>query len=97
MTALTELCNEQEDLAVDARFTKRMVCVYVNLTDKEAQYLAVKHNRQQSFVHQMTTQDNVNYDIVICTHTPNPKYICVTVLYTSDIIVFYHMPITPDK
>ena len=59
-TALTELCNEREDLAADERYMRRMVSVYVNLTDEEAQYLAVKHNRTQSFVHQMTTQDKVN-------------------------------------
>ena len=59
-TALTELCNEQEGLTADERYMKRMVSVYVNLTDEAAQYLAIKHNRQQSFVHQMITQDKVN-------------------------------------
>lgn len=79
-TALTELCNEREDLAADERFTKRMVSIYVNLTDKEAQYLAVKHNRQQSFVHQMTTQDKVNTCIVICMHRQHNN---VCMIYTD--------------
>ena len=58
-TALHELCRERPELASDDRFTRRMVSVYTNLSDQEAQYLAVKHNQQQSFVHQMTTQDKV--------------------------------------
>ena len=58
-TALTELCNERQDLAADERYVKRTVSIYINLTDEEAQYLAIKHNRQQSFVHKMITQDKV--------------------------------------
>ena len=58
-TALTQLCREREDLAADEWYVRRMVSVYINLTDEEAQYLAIKHNRQQSFVHQMITQDKV--------------------------------------
>ena len=59
-TALDELCQERPDLASDQRFSSRVVSVYTNLSAQEAQYLAVKHNRQQSFVHQMTTQDKVH-------------------------------------
>ena len=52
-TALSELCSERADLAEDQRYTRRMVSIlYINLTDKEAQYLAIKHYRQQSFIHQ---------------------------------------------
>ena len=58
-TALSELCSERVDLAEDQRYTRRMVSIYINLTDEEAQYLAIKHNRQQSFIHQMITQDKV--------------------------------------
>ena len=58
-TVLHDLCRERPELASDDRFTRRMVSVYTNLSDQEAQYLAVKHNWQQSFVHQMTTQDKV--------------------------------------
>ena len=58
-TALSELCSERADLAEDQRYTRRMVSIYVNLTDEEAQHLAIKHNRQQSFIHQMITQDKV--------------------------------------
>ena len=36
-----------------------MISVYTNLSAQEAPYLAEKHNRQQRFVHQMTTQDKV--------------------------------------
>ena len=56
--ALTELVQEKPDLATDIRYTKRMVSVYRDLTTEQAQMLAVKHNRQQSFVH-TTTQDKV--------------------------------------
>lgn len=58
-TALAELLEENAELASDPRYSKRMVSVYCNLSDEESQLLAVKHNRQQSFVHQMTTQDKV--------------------------------------
>ena len=58
-TALVELLQENADLAADPRFSKRMVSVYCNLTDEEAQLLAIKQNRQQSFIHQMSTQDKV--------------------------------------
>ena len=58
-TALLELLNESPALKDDKRFSHRMVSVYRGLTDEEAQLLAVKHNRQQSFVHGMTTQDKV--------------------------------------
>ena len=58
-TALTELCRERDDLAADERYVRRMVSVYINLTDEETQYLVIKHNRQQSFVYQMITQDKV--------------------------------------
>ena len=58
-TALVELLKENPALKDDKRFSHRMVSVYSNLTDEEAQLLAVKHNRQQSFVHSMTTQDKV--------------------------------------
>ena len=58
-TALDELCRERPELASNLRFSTRMVSVYTNLSAQQAQYLAVKHNRQQSFVHQMTTQDKV--------------------------------------
>ena len=58
-TALAELLEENADLKTDPRYSRRLVSVYCNLTDEEAQHLAVKHNRQQSFVHQMTTQDKV--------------------------------------
>lgn len=64
-TALAELLSENVELASDSRFSKRMVSVYCNLSDEEAQLLAVKHNRQQSFVHHMTTQDKV------CTNMQN--------------------------
>lgn len=63
-TALHELCKERPELASDDRFSHRMVSIYTNLSPQEAQYLAVKHNRQQSFVHHMTTQDKVVITIV---------------------------------
>ena len=63
-TALDELCRERPELASDQRFSSRMVSVYTNLSAQEAQYLAVKHNRQQSFVHQMTTRDKVQSQIL---------------------------------
>ena len=58
-TALAELLEENEQVKADPRYSRRLVSVYCNLTDEEAQLVAVKHNRQQSFVHQMTTQDKV--------------------------------------
>lgn len=59
-TALSELLQENPELTADPRYTKHMVSVYCNLSDEEAQLLGVKHNRQQSFVHQTTTQDKVS-------------------------------------
>ena len=56
---LAELLEENEQVKADPRYSRRLVSVYCNLTDEEAQLVAVKHNRQQSFVHQMTTQDKV--------------------------------------
>ena len=64
-TALVELLKENPALKDDKRFSHRIVSVYSNLTDEDAQLLAVKHNRQQSFVHSMTTQDKV---CSLCTH-----------------------------
>jgi hypothetical protein len=58
-TALKELLEENPELTKDDRYCKRSVSVYYNLSDEEAQFLGMKHNRQQSFVHQMTTQDKV--------------------------------------
>lgn len=58
-TALAELLEENEQVKADPRYSRHLVSVYCNLTDEEAQLVAVKHNRQQSFVHQMTTQDKV--------------------------------------
>ena len=57
--ALSELLQENPDLRSEPKYTKRLVSVYRNLSDEEAQLIGVKHNRQQSFVHHMTTQDKV--------------------------------------
>lgn len=55
-----ELIHEKHpELATDSNFHTRPVSVYQNLTDDEAQYLAVKHNRATDFTHKMTTQDKV--------------------------------------
>ena len=59
--ALKELLEEHPEHHNDVQYTKRLVSVYSsNLSDEQAQLLAVKHNRQQSFVHTTTTQDKVS-------------------------------------
>ena len=59
--ALKELLEEHPELHNNVRYTKRPVSVYSsNLSDEQAQLLALKHNRQQSFVHATTTQDKVS-------------------------------------
>ena len=82
-TALSELLQENPELASDPRYSKRMVSVYSNLTDEQAQLLAVKHNRQQSFVHHMTTQDKVCTCTCICI---NYNYCCI---YHSFIAIIH--------
>ena len=57
--ALELIHKEHPELATDLNFHTRPVSVYQNLTDDEAQYLAVKHNRATDFTHKMTTQDKV--------------------------------------
>ena len=57
--ALSQLLQEHPELCSDSRYRKQMVSVYQGLTDDQAQLLAVKHNRQQSYVHSTTTQDKV--------------------------------------
>ena len=47
-TALDKLCRERLGLASDQRFSSHVVSVYTNLSAQEAQYLTIKHNRQQS-------------------------------------------------
>jgi len=57
--ALELIHKEHPELATDSNFHTRPVSVYQNLTDDEAQYLAVKHNRATDFTHKMTTQDKI--------------------------------------
>lgn len=62
--ALSELLDEHPNLRTDNRYTNRVVSVYRNLSDEQALLLAVKHNRQQSFVHSTTTQDKVCRQVI---------------------------------
>lgn len=57
--ALARLMKEKPLLSSDPNFKNRPVSVYSNLTNEEAQYLGIKHNRATHFIHEMTVQEKV--------------------------------------
>lgn len=77
--ALQELIEEHPHLASEKPYCQWPVSVYSNLTDEQAQHLAIKHNRATHFTHAMTTQDKVRIS------HPN-SYVCmysITYVYTQ--------------
>ena len=59
--ALVEIQKKHPELTSNPNFRVRPVSIYSTLTDEEAQYLAIKHNRATHFTHSMTTQEKVNF------------------------------------
>ena len=57
--ALLTIQTKFPELASSQNFRVRPVSGYRDLSNEEAQYLAVKHNRATHFTHAMTTQEKV--------------------------------------
>ena len=58
--ALTQLLEEDKELASLPYYHARLVSVYAWLSIEQAQHLALRHNRATEYTNKLTTQDQVS-------------------------------------
>ena len=58
--ALTQLLEEDKELASLPYYRARLVSIYAWLSTEQAQHLALRHNRATEYTNKLTTQDQVS-------------------------------------